>query len=573
MERLEDGWFTLVWSGIEAGTRYKFRLPHGDFPDPASRFQPDGPHGFSEVVDPDRFEWSDAGWHGGAREGQVIYELHVGTFGGTWAAASERLPSLADLGVTVLEVMPVAAFPGRFGWGYDGVDLFAPSQLYGTPDDFRRFVDCAHALRMGVILDVVYNHLGPDGNFLGDFSTAYFTDRYKNEWGRPLNFDGPDAGPVRALFVSNAAHWISEYHLDGLRLDATQQICDSSKVHILREIAGAVRAAAAGRDTFLVAENEPQDAHLVRSVELGGFGLDALWNDDFHHSAVVALSGKHDAYYSDYTGCPQELVSVARHGFLYQGQRYRWQGKPRGTSAMDLASCQFVTCLQNHDQVANSLRGRRVHCWSDPGRLRAMTAFLLLGPGTPMLFQGQEFAASSPFLYFADHHPELAAAVAEGRKEFLRQFPNIAQPGVDELLFNPANVETFEKSRLDFGDIERHREIWNLHRDLIHLRRSDSVLGGATRQGLDGAVLGGDAFLLRYFGESGDDRLLLFNLGNDPKMEPAPEPLLAPSGRGPWKQIWHSEDPRYGGDGSRALEEEPWTICARSAVVLKSSSP
>src|SRR5438876_4536657 len=279
-----DGYFSTLVADLSDGALYRYRLDEQErlLPDPASRFQPQGPHGPSRVVDPDRFDWTDRGWRGVTRDGQVPYELHVGTFTceGTWAAAMRELPALARLGVTVLEVMPVADFAGRFGWGYDGVDLFAPTRLYGEPDDFRRFVDRAHAAGLGVILDVVYNHIGPDGNYLTQFAADYFTDRYKNEWGEAINFDGPNAAPVREFFLTNAAYWIEEFHLDGLRLDATQQIFDHSPENILAAISRRVREAARGRATLIVAENEYQEARLVRPLDQGGYGIDALWNDD-----------------------------------------------------------------------------------------------------------------------------------------------------------------------------------------------------------------------------------------------------------------------------------------------------
>ncbi len=333
LEPEAEGYHGGLVEAAGRGTRYRLRLGSGrGFPDPASRFQPDGPHGPSCVIDPSTFCWSDGEWNGVRLEGQVLYEMHVGTFTpeGTWAAAARELPELARIGITVIELMPVADFPGRFGWGYDGVDLFAPTRLYGEPDDFRRFVDLAHGLGLGVILDVVYNHLGPDGNYLKEFSEHYFTDRYSNEWGEAVNFDGEGSGPVRDFVLDNAAYWIEEYHLDGLRLDATQQIYDASPEHILTALARRVRSAAGGRATLLVAENEPQDVRLVRPVEDGGYGLDALWNDDFHHAAVVALTGLNAAYYSDYHGAPQEFISVMKWGFLYQGQRYRWDSEGGG---------------------------------------------------------------------------------------------------------------------------------------------------------------------------------------------------------------------------------------------------
>ena len=567
----DDGYFSGLVPGALPGMLYRFRLDRGSFPDPASRFQPEGPHGPSQVIDPSRFKWTDHGWMGVDRANQIIYEMHVGTFtpAGTWPAAIEQLPALADLGITVIEAMPVADFPGRFGWGYDGVSLFAPTRLYGQPDDFRAFVDAAHRVGIGVILDVVYNHLGPDGNYLKEFSTDYFTDRHKNEWGEAINFDGPGSGPVREFFVSNAGYWIDEYHLDGLRLDATQQMFDDSDDHVLAAIARHVRKTAAGRETVLVAENEAQTSILARSPDQGGYGLDVLWNDDFHHAAMVALTGRTEAYYSDYRGTPQEFISAVKWGFLFQGQWYAWQNQRRGSPALDLEPWKFVNYLQNHDQIANSLLGLRVDKLTSPGKWKALTALILLAPGTPMLFQGQEFAASSPFLYFADHNPQLAKLVAKGRREFLCQFKTIAYPESHALLASPESEATFQRCKLDFSEREEHREIFKLHRDLIRLRREDPIFRAPRRGGVDGAVLGAEAFVLRFFGSEGQDRLLLVNLGVDLDLNPAPEPLLAPIERRVWSVIWSSEDPAYGGCGTPPVETgDGWRVPGQSAVVL-----
>lgn len=568
------GYFSGIVEGLPVGALYRFRLDDGEtlYPDPVSRFQPDGPHGPSQLVDPDIFAWTDADWSGRPIRGQVIYEMHIGTFTpeGTWTAAMRELPALAGLGVTVLELMPVSEFPGRFGWGYDGVDLFAPTRLYGGPDDMRRFVDRAHALGLAVILDVVYNHFGPDGNYLKCFADAYFTDRYKNEWGEPINFDGPDSAPVREFFVANAACWVREYHLDGLRLDATQQIFDAGEPHILAEIGRAVRQAAGRRATILVGENEPQHAAMVRPVGQGGCGLDALWNDDLHHSAMVALTGRNEAYYTDYHGTPQELISATKRGFLYQGQWYLWQKQLRGMPAAGTPYPAFVTFTQNHDQIANSARGLRGHALTSPGRWRAMTALILLGPGTPMLFQGQEFSSSAPFLYFADHKPELAALVEKGRAEFLRQFRSIAAPEMIARLARPDDEDSFRRCKLDHTERERHADAWNLHKDLLRLRRGDAVFAAQGDHGLDGAVLAAEAFLLRFFGEDGDDRLLLVNLGRDLTLDILPEPLIAPPAGRQWDALWSSEDARYGGGGMARNDwrEAGWRLPGHAALVL-----
>jgi maltooligosyltrehalose trehalohydrolase len=568
-----SGYFSGFVPEAAESTLYRFRLDEGGpYPDPASRFQPEGPFGPSRVVDPATFRWTDAGWTGAPLREQVIYELHVGTFmaEGTWEGARKRLGDLADLGVTCIEMMPVAEFPGRFGWGYDGVNLFAPTHLYGEPDDLRRFVDEAHGHGLAVILDVVYNHFGPDGNYLREFSPDYFTDRHRTDWGEAINFDGPGSGPVREFFLANARAWIDEFHMDGLRLDATQSMFDESDDHVLAAIGREVRAAARGRETIIVAENEPQHTRLVRPRERGGYGLDGLWNDDLHHSAMVALTGKREAYYTDYRGSPQELISAVKWGYLYQGQRYKWQRSRRGTPALDLPPSAFVAFIENHDQVANSAFGRRVHQVTSPGRYRALTAFLLLSPPTPMLFQGQEFASSAPFLYFADHAGELGDKVREGRAAFLTQFPSIASPEMMATLPDPSDPDTFERCKLDFAERGRHESIYAMHRDLIRLRRRDPVFRAQRPHGVDGAVLGPEAFLLRFFGAESADRLLLVNLGVDLTLDPAPEPLLAPPADTLWRVLWSSDDVAYGGAGIAPLESrDNWRIPGHAAVVLE----
>jgi maltooligosyltrehalose trehalohydrolase len=564
-----DGYFSGHVPSVGDGALYRYRLDgeSGLFPDPASRYQPAGPHGPSQVIDPNKFKWTDLEWRGPGRRtqtgaadlrGQVIYEMHIGAFTreGSWAAAMRELPALAELGITVIEVMPVADFPGEFGWGYDGVNLFAPTRLYGAPDDFRRFVDRAHALGLGVILDVVYNHLGPDGNYLREFAEGYFTDRYTTDWGEAINYDGEDAGPVREYVCANAAYWIDEFHLDGLRLDATQNIYDSSGDHILKAIARHVREAAQGRSTIIVAENETQDLALIRSPEHGGYGIDAVWNDDFHHSAIVAMTGRNEAYYSDYLGKPQEFISAAKYGYLYQGQWYKWQSQRRGTPGLNLPPTAFVTFIQNHDQIANSGHGERCHELTSPGRYRAMTALTLLGPGTPMLFQGQEFAASSPFLFFADHKGELARLVRQGRAEFLAQFRSLATPEARAALDDPCDARTFERSKLDLSERERNAAMYRMTGDLLRLRREDAAFRAQREQGVDGAILGDEAFVLRFFDESDDDRLLLVNFGVDLRLSSAPVPLLAPPAGMVWTLLWSSEDTRYGGMGTPPIEME-----------------
>ena len=578
LEAEPDGYFSGSSPDAGAEALYRFRLDGGDalYPDPASRYQPHGPHGPSQVIAPDQFPWTDSAWKGVTPERQVLYELHVGTFTreGTWDAAAAKLPQLVEVGITCLEVMPVADFPGDFGWGYDGVDLFAPTRLYGNPDDFRRFVDRAHALGLGVILDVVYNHLGPDGNYLKVFSDDYFSTRHKTDWGEALNYDGKNSGPVREFFVSNARHWISEYHLDGFRFDATQNIYDDSGEHVLAAITRAARQAAGHRQIYLVAENEPQETCVVRPPERGGFGMNGLWNDDFHHSAMVAMTGHNEAYFSDYFGTPQELISAIKWGYLFQGQRSCHQRKYRGTPAFDLPPTAFVNFIENHDQLANFVQGKRRYWTAASGRLKAITALMLLSPQTPMFFQGQEWGASAPFVYFAHHNPELAKLVRKGRGEFLCQFPSAATPEMKACMPDPADRKTFEMCRLDWSERDRHIRTLQFHKDLLRLRREDPVFSRQERGRVDGAVLGPEAFVLRFFADAGDDRLLLVNLGRDLLLNPSPEPLMAPPFGKKWKVLWSSEHPSYGGCGMPPIDcETGCAIFGQSATVLAPETP
>lgn len=576
LEREVSGHFSGLVEDAREGSLYRFRLDgKGPFPDPASRFQPNGPHGPSIVVDPARFPWTDEGWPGAGLQGQVISEIHIGSFTreGTWNAARRELAELASIGFTAVEVMPISEFPGRFGWGYDGVDWFAPTRLYGTPDDFRAFVNEAHRLGLALVLDVVYNHFGPDGNYWSEYSPDYFSRRYQNEWGEAINFDGPGAEGTRELVVTNAAYWAEEYHIDGLRLDATQQIFDSSPENIITALTRAFRESARYRRVFVVAENERQQSHLARTVENCGYGIDGLWNDDFHHCACVAVTGRNEAYYSDYKGKPQELISMLKYGYLFQGQWYSWQKAPRGTPSLDLCAWQFVLFLQNHDQISNGSGGQRLDRLTSPGRYRAITALLLLSPGTPLLFQGQEFGASSPFCFFADHEGELRELVRQGRLQFLSQFPSLAQPEAREQQPDPGDPATFDMCKLDLSERQKNAPLYSMHQDLLRLRREDDVFQRASAEGraaMDGAVLGPECFLLRYFGARGDDRLLIVNLGVECNLTSSSDPLLAPPENMVWELLWSSEDARYGGSGTPPQAQgEQWKMPGHAAVVLR----
>ncbi|HSD43646.1 MAG TPA: malto-oligosyltrehalose trehalohydrolase [Burkholderiales bacterium] len=567
------GYFAATIPRATPVARYRYRLDgEGPYPDPCARFQPEGPHGPSQVVDANDFVWNDREWAGIGLKGQVIYEMHIGTFTaeGTFDAAVRELPALRDLGVTVLELMPVAEFAGRWNWGYDGVALYAPFHGYGDPHALRRFVDAAHRVNLAVILDVVYNHVGPDGNYLATYSPHYFSERHRTDWGPGINFDGEHSAAVRDFFVRNAAYWIADFHLDGLRLDATQTIRDDSRPHILAEASSAARAAAGSRRIILVAENEPQDAACLDPATAGGYGLDGMWNDDFHHSARVALTGRRDGYFHDYRGAAQEFVSAAKHGFLYQGQRYAWQRQPRGTPVLDRPAWSMIVFTQNHDQVANTLDGRRLHHFVAPGRLRAIVALALLAPQTPMLFMGEEFAASQPFPFFADHCARLHTPVHEGRREFLSQFAPYATPAAQARVPDPCAPATFRSAKLDFAERRRNAQVYGLYHDLLKLRREDPVIAAQARTALDGAVLAPHAFVLRFFDARHGDRLLAVNLGPDLHRASVPEPLVAPPLGARWRMAWSSEEPRYGGQGAIApCTAAGWHLPADSAVLLR----
>lgn len=571
----ESGEYFSGTANASSGTRYRFRVNGAEnfYPDPASRLQPDGPHGPSCVVDPTVFRWNDADWPGLTLQGQIFYEMHIGTFTkeGTWRAAAEQLTELARIGITVIEMMPVAEFPGRFGWGYDGVDLFAPSHLYGTPDDLRAFIDRAHSLGLGVVLDVVYNHFGPDGNYLGVFSDDYLSRGKEHEWGDSINFEGPNSGPVREFFITNGRYWIEEFHFDGFRFDATHAIRDESEHHIIAAVGRAARKAAGSRSILLIAENDSQESKMTLPENQGGDGLDGMWNDDFHHSAVVALTGQTVGYFSDYSGKPQEFISAAKYGFLYQGQALSWRKVLRGTPTFGTAAEAFICFIENHDQIANTGPGERPRSKTSPGRYRAMTALLLLGPWTPLLFQGQEFGASSPFVFFADvGDAAIRDGTRRGRAELLAPFLSLTEEETLRSLPSPDDPQAFSRCKLDFSEREKNRRLYDLHIDLLRLRREDSRFQQQGSQEIDGAVLGPATFALRYFSAANDDRLLLVNLGGSQVLQPASEPLLAPPNNNNWETLWSSDATRYGGtSAATTATPKQWIVPAESAVVLR----
>jgi maltooligosyltrehalose trehalohydrolase len=501
-------------------------------------------------VDPRAFAWTDQDWRGIPLEEAVIYELHVGTFTprGTFDSAIERLDDLAALGVTALEIMPVAEFPGLRGWGYDGVGLWAPSRAYGGPEALRRLVDAAHARGLAVLLDVVYNHLGPDGNYLRQFSAAYFTDHHKTPWGDALNFDAPGCEHVRAFFVANALHWVHEYHLDGLRLDATHAIKDDSSPHILAEIGAAVGASLPPeRHLLLIAEDERNEPALVAD-----HGLGAVWADDFHHQVRVALAGDREGYYADYSGSVADLADTLRRGWFYTGQTSQFLGRPRGKPTGALEPPSFVHCIQNHDQVGNRALGERLNHDIGLDAYRLASALLLLSPYTPMLWMGQEWAASSPFLYFTDHSPELGRLVTEGRRAEFAGFTAFSGEQVPD----PQDRATFERSKLQWRERGQppHAGVLQLYRDLLELRRGHPALRRRDRGSFSVLALGQDALALRRAGEAPEQALLAVACLRGPlRLDLDTHPELAAPGRA-WAVLLNTEDPRYGGRGPARLE-------------------
>jgi len=480
LARSPDGTFAGLVEGVRAGDRYRFRKDgEGPFPDPASRYQPEGVHGPSEVVDPDEFAWSDDSWEGLSPETLVIYELHVGTFSpeGTFAGAAQRLEYLLDLGVTAIELMPVADFAGDRSWGYDGVAMFAPARCYGTPDDLRRLVDKAHRMGLGVILDVVYNHFGPVGNYAYAFSDQYRSQR-ESDWAACVNLDGEGSERVREFFIENALHWLHEYHLDGLRLDATHALHDESSPHFLEVLTRRVHEEFPGRWVPLIAEDHRNLDTMIRPRWAGGWDLDGVWADDFHHQMRRFLAGDHEGYYRDYQGTADEIATTINQGWFYTGQQSIHLDEPRGTDPVGIEPRRFVVCLQNHDQVGNRAFGDRLHQGIELPAYRAATALFLMLPQTPLLFMGQEWGATSPFQYFTDHDEDLGKIVTEGRRREFRHFLAFVDPEAREKIPDPQAVETFQASRLDWTESYRepHASLLRLHRALLTLRRDEPVL-------------------------------------------------------------------------------------------------
>lgn len=468
MERLESGHFVLQTSA-RAGDRYFYIVDDNKpVPDPVSRLLPEGVHGPAEVVDPQSFKWGDSSWRGLPLKDYILYELHIGTFTpeGTFDAAMGKLSYLKELGVTVIELMPVAAFPGMRNWGYDGVSPYAVQAGYGGPQALKRLVDAAHKMGLAVTLDVVYNHLGNEGNYLRFFG-PYFTSMHKTPWGEAINYDQLGCESVRRYFVNNARYWIEEYHLDGLRLDAVQTIHDESSTHILAEIKDSVAALARqlGREVCVIAETDENDEKIVRSRELGGYGLDALWSDDFHHAVHAFFTGERKGYYQDF-GHPGQIVRALNEGFAFQGESFQfWQGHPRGTNSRNVPAPAHVICIQNHDQVGNRAQGERLTDLIPADTRKIAAALLLLSPRTPLLFMGQEYDESNPFQFFTDYgDPALQKAVSEGRRNEFKDFDFQEIP-------DPQSIETFNRSKLNWDLAASKNPTYEWYKALMALRK------------------------------------------------------------------------------------------------------
>ncbi len=492
-----EGFYETTLEGVVSGTRYRYRVDgQGPFPDPASRRQPLGVHGPSEVVDAARFAWTDQGWPGIEMADLVIYELHVGTFSpsGTFAGVREKLSTLLELGITAIELMPVADFPGQHNWGYDGVCPFAPARCYGDNDDLRALVDAAHGMGLAVLLDVVYNHLGPDGNYLGVFSPFINSESHHTPWGQAINLDGPSCGPVRAYFIENALHWLCEYHFDGLRLDATHALVDESPRHFLAELAEQAHALSGPR-RLVIAEDERNLAAIVRPGHEGGMSLDGVWADDFHHQLRRRLAGDSDGYFADFSGSADDVAKTIARGFFFRGQTVPRLGRSRGSDPSGIPAERFVFCIQNHDQVGNRALGERLHHQIDAAAYRAALALLLLSPETPLLFMGQEWAASSPFLYFTDHNQELGRLVTEGRRSEFKSFAAFSSPDARARIPDPQDEATFARSRLIWEERGRepHAQVLQLHRALLDVRRR-----AVSRAQWQSTAVGPSAVLLHY---------------------------------------------------------------------------
>ncbi len=547
-------YFEVTVEGVGSRARYRYLLDGKTArPDPASRFQPEGVHGPSTVVDPDSFRWADTAWRGIPLSDFIIYELHVGTFtrDGTFEAIIPHLPYLKEtVGITAIELMPVAQFPGGRNWGYDGVYPFAPQSTYGGPEGLKRLVDACHARGIAVIMDVVYNHLGPEGNYLGEFG-PYFTDRYKTPWGAAINYDGPDSDAIRHYVISNAGYWVTEYHIDALRLDAVHGIFDFSATHILKELASSVQIEAArlNRQVFVIAESDLNDTRIIAPWSIGGYGLDGQWSDDFHHALRVVLTGEQRGYYEDFHGL-QDLGSALRDGFVYSGQYSEHRRRRHGSPSHQVSPGQLVVFSQNHDQIGNRAVGDRLSTQRPFEALKVARALVLLSPNIPLLFMGEEYGETAPFQYFIEHgDPDLIEAVRQGRR---REFAHFGWKAED--IPDPQDPATFERSRLNREQLDdRQTGLLRWTSTLIHLRKAVSTLGAGDANQLHHSVRvleREQVLIVHRWSNRGEAALLLFGFNQSPATLTLCEPV------GTWQFRLDSGTSEFGGSEKSALPHE-----------------
>ena len=558
MEEKEQGYYETVAEGVEPGARYFYQLNGKDKrPDPASRFQPEGVHGPSEVPDT-QFTWEDGDWKGLPLPDYVLYEIHIGAFTpeGTFDAAIPRLDLLKELGVTALEIMPVAQCPGSRNWGYDGVYPYAVQHSYGGPDGLKRLVNACHRCGLAVVLDVVYNHLGPEGNYLADFG-PYFTDRYKTPWGSALNFDGPFSDPVREYFIENALTWLREFHMDALRLDAIHGIVEFGARPFLAQLSRAVRQEAVrlNRPFYLIAESDLNDRRTVTPLEEGGAGLDAQWSDDFHHSLHALLTGEQGGYYRDF-GRLEDLALATSEGFVYSGRYSAYRRRSHGTSSKQIPAHQLVVCCQNHDQVGNRMEGERLSRLVSLEAQKLAAGVLLLSPFVPLLFMGEEYGEPAPFLYFVHHSdPGVIEAVRKERKQEYAAFrwkgepPNPQDP-------DPQDEETFLRSKLQWelrGE-GTHKMLWDFHKELLRLRKKLPALRVRSKDGMEVKAYEEERMLSVLRRNEGDRAWMVFRFASPKTGKRNEEKTLAPLSPPPgkWKKQFDSADARWGGRGSTA---------------------
>jgi len=550
-----------------AGDRYKFRMGGEAFPDPASRWQPEGVHGPSMVIDPGDYGWHDAAWKRPRFRDLSIYELHIGAFTpeGTFLAAIDKLGHLRGLGITAIELMPIADFPGERNWGYDGVSLYAPARAYGHPDDLRALVDAAHGADLAVVLDVVYNHFGPDGNFLGAYSAHYFNHGRKTPWGDSFNFDGNESGPVRAFFVSNPIYWMEEFHIDGFRLDATHAIGDESPRHILEEIAGAIH----DHGGFSIAEDARNEARLILSPKENGWGFDGVWADDFHHAIRVLYTRESDSYFEDFDGSQHQVIETLRNGWLYRGQYSPHRKGKRGTECRHLSPQKFVHCISNHDQVGNRAFGDRLNHSIPAEAYRAASALLCLTPYTPMFFMGQEWAASTPFQFFTDHNEELGALVTKGRRGEFKEFSAFLDEARLAQIPDPQSPKTFQDSKLNWAEMKsfEKREIFDLYRAFLHLRNGHAAFRPESRETWRVEELSLGAGAIR-FQAPGIDWLILFDLLGGHRGALNEEWICKLHGGRAWRRVLSSNESRFGGTLAESFDDAAQHVAFEKPEVL-----